>query len=44
MVKNDQIKSLEGQHPQVTKHAIEKQLEVETCATDHIKRWIHVLK
>ena len=42
--KNEQIKALEGEHPQVRKHSTEKQLEVETCTTDHIRQWTHVLK
>ena len=44
MAKNEQMKALEGQHPQVRKHAIEIQLGVETCTTEHIIRWMCVLK
>ena len=35
---------MQGQCTQVSKHAIDKQLQVEACATNHIRWWMCVLK
>ena len=37
-------RALEGQNLQVRKFAIENQVDIETSTTDHLRRWIYVLK
>ena len=44
MAKNEQLKALEGQHPKIIKHAMDKKLDALTCTTEHIRRWTCVLK
>ena len=42
--KNEHCKAIEGNHPQVRKYAIENEINAENCTTEHIRRWVYVLR